>query len=153
VRRAPIVLAGATRGSLRVQGLGEGTARLSIGGDELEIRVRPLSAEAPMMRLDPCIVVPAQGSHVWGEFAVGCEVTRDPARTRLSLVMQNTAGTAGSSGGSGFDVPMELPFSPPGQMIAPGSTWYFQYWYRAWTEPPPNPGSSANFSNALGVTF
>tara|TARA_R110002072_G_scaffold69483_16_gene168513 strand:- start:367 stop:2610 length:2244 start_codon:yes stop_codon:yes gene_type:complete len=64
--------------------------------------------------------------------------------------LQNLSGTAPSSGGSGFDVPLQLPFSPPGQTITPGSTWYFQLWYR---DQVLTPGDSANFSHVLGLSF
>ena len=70
-----------------------------------------------------------------------------------SGVLQNLAGTATSSGGSGFDVPSELPLTPAGQMIAPGDTYYFQVWFRDQVAPLPNPGSSANFSNMIEVLF
>tara|TARA_R110002096_G_scaffold123870_3_gene267848 strand:- start:31621 stop:32796 length:1176 start_codon:yes stop_codon:yes gene_type:complete len=63
----------------------------------------------------------------------------------------NIVGTSNS--GFGFDVPSELPFSPSGQVITPGSTLYFQCWYRDQTPPLPSPGSSANFSNVIEVTF
>jgi hypothetical protein len=66
-------------------------------------------------------------------------------------VLQNLVGT--STSGSGFDVPLELPFSPPGQTILSGSTWNFTCWYRDQVPPLPNPGSSANFSNVAEVTF
>ncbi len=66
-------------------------------------------------------------------------------------LLQNIVGTATSSGGSGFDVPSELPFSPPGQLImGGGSTWYFQCWFR---DQIAMPGDSANFSNMLQVVF
>ena len=65
-------------------------------------------------------------------------------------VMQNIVGTAPSSGGSGFDVPAELPYAPPGMFIQAGETWYFQVWYR---DQVAAPGDSANFSNVIGVTF
>jgi hypothetical protein len=63
----------------------------------------------------------------------------------------NLSGT--SSTGFGFDVPSELPFSPAGQVIAPGDVLYFQCWYRDQEMPLPNPGSTANFSNMIEVTF
>ena len=65
-------------------------------------------------------------------------------------VFQNIAGTATSSGGSGFDVPTEIPFSPVGTVIAPGDTWYFQCWYR---DQVSMPGDSANFSNMIEASF
>ena len=58
-----------------------------------------------------------------------------------------------AASGNGFDVPVELPFSPPGQVINPMETWYFQVWYRDQLPPLPNPGSSANFSNMAEATF
>ena len=63
----------------------------------------------------------------------------------------NISGT--SSTEFGFDVPTELPFSPIGQGISSGDTLYFQCWYRDQVAPLPNPGSSANFSNMIEVTF
>lgn len=60
-------------------------------------------------------------------------------------VLNSLAGNATSSGGSGFDVPLELPFAPPGQVILPGTSWCFQCWYRD--------GASANFSNVAEVSF
>ena len=66
-------------------------------------------------------------------------------------VMQNLSGT--SSIGSGFDVPYDLPFAPAGQVILPGESWSFQSWFRDQIAPLPNPGSSANFSDAVTVTF
>ena len=60
----------------------------------------------------------------------------------------NFAGTSASS--FGFDVPNELPLTPMGQTIAPGSTWHFQCWFR---DTVVTPGDSANFSNMLSVTF
>tara|TARA_R110002072_G_scaffold101524_6_gene223567 strand:+ start:36714 stop:37622 length:909 start_codon:yes stop_codon:yes gene_type:complete len=60
-------------------------------------------------------------------------------------VLQSIFGNATSTGGSGFDVPLELPFTPPGQVIAPFETWHFQCWFRD--------GASANFSNVLEATF
>lgn len=68
-------------------------------------------------------------------------------------VLQNLAGNATSTGGSGFDVPLELPMSPAGQVIAPGDTYYFQCWFRDQVAPLPNPGSSSNFSNTIAVVF
>jgi hypothetical protein len=65
-------------------------------------------------------------------------------------VLQNLVGTATSSGGTGFDVPSELPFSPPGQVILPGDSWAYQLWYRDFDEFG---APSANFSNALQTFF
>ena len=62
-------------------------------------------------------------------------------------IFQNLAGTATSSGGSGFDVPAQLPFLPSGQFIVPGDTWYFQVWFRDL------PTGSANWSNVAQVHF
>jgi hypothetical protein len=70
-----------------------------------------------------------------------------------SGVLQSIVGTAPSTGGSGFDVPAELPFSPAGSLISAGDTYYFQCWYRDQAAPLPNPGSTANFSNVLEVLF
>tara|TARA_R110002126_G_scaffold248226_3_gene391114 strand:- start:6006 stop:8669 length:2664 start_codon:yes stop_codon:yes gene_type:complete len=68
-------------------------------------------------------------------------------------VLQSLFGNATSSGGSGYDVPLALPYSPAGQMIMSGDQWSFQCWYRDQIAPLPNPGSSANFSNAIDVVF
>ncbi len=68
-------------------------------------------------------------------------------------VLQSLFGNATSSGGSGYDVPSALPYSPAGQMIQSGDMWSFQCWYRDQIAPLPNPGSSANFSNAIDVVF
>tara|TARA_R110002073_G_scaffold102831_1_gene233154 strand:+ start:15926 stop:18094 length:2169 start_codon:yes stop_codon:yes gene_type:complete len=63
---------------------------------------------------------------------------------------RSNSGTAPSAGDPGFDVPFELPFTPPGQTIVPGDTWYFQLWYR---DQVVTPWDSANFSNVLKATF
>ena len=63
-------------------------------------------------------------------------------------VLQNISGTSVS--GSGFDVPLELPFSPAVMPIMPGDTWSFQLWYR---DQIAMPGDSANFSNVLTAQF
>jgi hypothetical protein len=68
-----------------------------------------------------------------------------------SGTLQNLVGT--STTGSGFDVPLELPYSPPGQTIDPGEVWYFQVWYRDRIGSPPVAGSSANFTNVVKATF
>jgi hypothetical protein len=60
-------------------------------------------------------------------------------------VLQSISGNGTSAAGSGFDVPLELPFTQPVQQVLPGSTWYFQCWFRD--------GASANFSDVVGVTF
>ena len=64
----------------------------------------------------------------------------DPSGVFLSLF-----GNAPSTGGSGYDVPTQLPFSPVGQVITPGDTWAFQCWFRD--------GASANFSDSIKVNF
>tara|TARA_R110002126_G_scaffold82806_7_gene202629 strand:- start:11010 stop:13055 length:2046 start_codon:yes stop_codon:yes gene_type:complete len=64
--------------------------------------------------------------------------------------LYSISGNASSSGGSGYDVPLLLPFSPAGQVIAPGDTYYFQAWYR---DLNGGGGSSANFSNVAEVLF
>lgn len=60
-------------------------------------------------------------------------------------VLQSIVGNATSTGGSGYDVPTELPLTPPGQSVTPGTTYYFQSWFRD--------GASANFSDVIEVTF
>lgn len=65
-------------------------------------------------------------------------------------VFQNLAGNATSTGGAGFDVPLELPFSPIGQVIAPGASYCFQLWYR---DQAPDGSPSANFSNGICVQW
>ena len=60
-------------------------------------------------------------------------------------VLQSLFGNATSTGGAGYDVPLELPFSPVGQVIAPGDTYAFQCWFRD--------GASANFSDSVKVLF
>jgi hypothetical protein len=60
----------------------------------------------------------------------------------------NLAGT--STQFFGYDVPLELPFAPAGQTIAPGDTYSFQLWYR---DETPTGAPSANFSNLLEVPF
>jgi hypothetical protein len=65
-------------------------------------------------------------------------------------VLQSLFGNAASTGGSGFDVPANLPFSPAGQMIMPGDMWSFQCWYR---DQIAVPGDTANFSNAIDAVF
>ena len=64
--------------------------------------------------------------------------------------LQSLFGNATSSGGSGYDVPSALPFSPPGMTILPASTWYFQVWFR---DQIAMPGDTANFSNMIKVDF
>ena len=60
----------------------------------------------------------------------------------------NLALTTTSTMDFGFDIPVELP-SPPGGDILAGSKWYFQLWFRD-TSPA---GSTVNLSNGLGITF
>ncbi|MFT5200132.1 MAG: hypothetical protein ACI87O_002806 [Planctomycetota bacterium] len=75
-----------------------------------------------------------------------------PAANQVSIgifdgggIFQNLAGTATSSGGTGFDVPTAIPV-PIGGTIATGDTYHFQLWHR---DSP----STSNFSNPLTVTF
>lgn len=49
-----------------------------------------------------------------------------------------------------FDTPTELPFSPAGQVIAPGDTYFFQVWCR---DQDMGGGSSANFPDMVDATF
>jgi hypothetical protein len=65
-----------------------------------------------------------------------------------SGVLQNLVGT--STVGSGFDVPVQLPFTPSGQTIAPGDVYCFQVWYR---DQDAGGMPSANFSNVVCVPF
>ena len=60
-------------------------------------------------------------------------------------VFTNPSGT--SATGFGFDIPTEL---PPliGGLIAPGSTWHFQLWFR-----DSGLGPTTNLSNGLSLTF
>jgi hypothetical protein len=57
-------------------------------------------------------------------------------------VLQNLAGT--SSSGTGYDVVAQVP-NPPGGTIVPGTTFYFQLWFRD--------AQRSNFSTAVGITF
>ncbi|MCP5023527.1 MAG: hypothetical protein GY930_17380 [bacterium] len=75
-----------------------------------------------------------------------------PAANQISFgifdaagVLQNIAGTATSSGGTGFDVPTAIPV-PIGGTINAGDTYHFQLWHR---DIP----MTSNFSNAITVTF
>jgi hypothetical protein len=54
----------------------------------------------------------------------------------------NLAGT--SSSGTGYDVVAQVP-NPPGGTIVPGTTFYFQLWFRD--------AQRSNFSTAVGITF
>ena len=63
---------------------------------------------------------------------------------------QNTAGTGTSTGGFGFDVPVEAPFAPPGMFIQSGDTWYFQLWYR---DQDMTGAPTSNFSNMVEAVF
>jgi hypothetical protein len=57
---------------------------------------------------------------------------------------------ASSYNGTGFDIPLDLPYTPAGQQIQPGEIWSFQAWFRDLDEFG---ASTANFSDALVVTF
>ncbi len=71
-------------------------------------------------------------------------------RFDASGTFQNLSGTATSNQGAGFEVPLELPFSPGGATIQPGDTWHFQLWYR---DDPISPATGANLSDVLQATF
>ncbi len=60
-----------------------------------------------------------------------------------SGILVNLVGT--STVGTGFDVPLELPFLGT-PTISVGETWHFQLWHR-------DVGDASNFSNGLSVTF
>ena len=62
--------------------------------------------------------------------------------------LRNQVGT--STVGSGFDVPLELPLSPLGQVITPGDTCYFQVCYR---DRNSLGVPTINFSDRLEITF
>ena len=47
-----------------------------------------------------------------------------------------------------FSLDLSTPPDPMGQVL-PGSTWYFQYWYR----DPAAGGANFNFSDAVAITF
>lgn len=115
-----------------------GFVLVSAGGNlNLSIFQGVLCLEAPQGRYNPSIAansgIPALNSI--GQFdAAG--------------VLQNLVGT--STTGSGFDVPAELPYTPPGQAINPGETWFFQVWYR---DQDSLGAPSANFSDMIQVSF
>ena len=71
-------------------------------------------------------------------------------RFDASGVLQNLVGTGTSTGGTGFDVPLELPFTPAGRLIQPGDTWAFQLWYR---DLDSGGQPSANFSDSILAIF
>ncbi|HJP00462.1 MAG TPA: PQQ-dependent sugar dehydrogenase [Planctomycetota bacterium] len=57
----------------------------------------------------------------------------------------------GVTAGSGGQASYALDFTalPPAGQISPGSTWYFQFWFR----DPAGSGTGVNLSDGLGVTF
>ncbi len=57
----------------------------------------------------------------------------------------NQVGTATSSSGTGFDVPITMPISGS-PMIMPGSSWSFQLWHR-------EAAGASNFSNGVTIMF
>ncbi len=62
-----------------------------------------------------------------------------------SGVFNNLAGTATSTGGTGYDVPTNIPI-PGTPLITAGNIWNFQLWHR-------EDGGASNFSNGLAVIF
>ena len=56
--------------------------------------------------------------------------------------------TPGNSGTMLYELDLLDPPTPDGQ-ITPGSTWYFQAWYR----DPAAGGANFNLSDGVGVTF
>ncbi|MDF1838524.1 MAG: hypothetical protein P1V35_11705 [Planctomycetota bacterium] len=62
-----------------------------------------------------------------------------------SGMLQNLAGTATSTGGTGYDVPSTVPIAGNPTIVA-GSIWNFQLWHR-------EDNGESNFSNGLAVIF
>ncbi len=62
-----------------------------------------------------------------------------------SGVFDNLVNTATSSGGTGFDVPLNMPLQGNPTVTA-GSIWNFQLWHR-------ENGGASNFSNGLAVLY
>ncbi len=60
-------------------------------------------------------------------------------------VFNNLPGTATSTGGTGYDVPTNIPITGS-PLITAGSIWNFQLWHR-------ENGGASNFSNGLAVIF
>ncbi len=80
-----------------------------------------------------------------GRFNIGGGQQNSVGLFNNSGVFDNLAGTGTSSGGTGFDVPLNMPL-PGNPMVTAGSIWNFQLWHR-------ENGGASNFSNGLEVTF
>ncbi len=86
--RAPEVLAGETTGYLRVRGLAEGSATLTVGDSALDVAVRPAPVDAFANSIRARVTGLVPGAVAWGTFAVGVEVTggTELAQTRAAEV-------------------------------------------------------------------
>ena len=76
----------------------------------------------------------------------------DGLRCIASPVIRLPILTTGAGGSALWDLDLENPTQPSGQ-LTPGSTWYFQFWYRDPTGPGGNGGIGHNLSDSLEVTL
>ncbi len=83
------------------------------------------------------------GGNFFGRYNVSGGALNSVGQFDAAGVMQNQVGT--SAVGSGYDVPLELPFAGSPTILA-GDTWHFQLWHR-------EAAGESNFSNGLSVTF
>lgn len=74
-------------------------------------------------------------------FGAGTQCVTGPLAKRLGMIPGQVGGFAAFA--------MNIPAEPlPAYRITPGSTWYFQYWFR-----DPAGGGGPNFTNALQMNF
>ncbi len=90
----PRVLAGQSRGMLRLQPLREGEARLTVGGADIDVMVKPASSSGLMREHRPRIFTPVDGAVAWGVVTVGVELFDDPVQVpggprEVSLVLDD----------------------------------------------------------------
>jgi hypothetical protein len=97
-----------------------------------------------------CLDSPTARYNVQAATNQGLPALNSICRFDASGNLENFAGTGVSGGNYGFDVPVALPFSPAGQSIQSGETWYFQLWFR---DHIVTPGDSSNFTNMVCATF
>lgn len=76
---------------VRVRASGSGKASLGANGGRLRVEIKSLPSQAEIRQPKPSIVAPAQGSHVWGIFAVGVEFPpgADADRASVNLIAVN----------------------------------------------------------------